>query len=385
MKKKGQGGGSAAALVALIGLIIVLYILFLPPADREKLLSDDFEEGSEITTKYDEILKVSPGTLSEISKDEFEHYVPSVNIFTKTEGNLLKDISSGYAERKLFSEETFKIEFTVNNLQKTENTLLSFLILDYNGKLNVELNGQKIFNQEPKVRNINIKLENLVEGTNIIEIYPEDPGWTFWSNKFFELSNIKITADIKDTSKTTTETYFTVTPEEKNNLESSKLSFYVSCNDESESLTIMMNEQQIYSGVPKCKAPITPIELSFNNFVIGQNKLTFKVTEGSYLLEQIRVRTKINDERDYVYYFKIEDATYDLMLDGLKDIDLNLDFITDGYKEGKLDINGYTRYFDTNKDYYELELNQYVKRGNNYIKILPENTLNIVEMTIQAK
>lgn len=383
--KKGQGGGSAAALVALIGLIIVLYILFLPPADREKLLSNNFNEESEITTTYSEILKVSPGTLSEISKNEYEHYVPSVNIFTKTEGNLLKDISSGYTDRKLFSEETFKIEFTVNDLQKTKNALLSFLILDHNGKLNVELNGQKIFNQEPNVKNINIKLENLVEGTNIIKIYPEDPGWTFWANKFFELSNIKVTANIKDTSKTSSETYFTVTPEEKNNLESSKLSFYVSCNTKSENLNIAINDKQIYSGIPNCKAPITPIELSSDDFVIGQNKLKFKVTNGDYLLEQIRVRTKINDERNYVYYFKIEDATYDLMLDGIKDIDLNLDFLKDEYKEGNLEINGYQRYFETSKDNYELKLNEYVKRGNNYIKIIPKNTLNIVEMTVQAK
>ena len=48
--KKGQqeaGAMAAAALIAIIALLIVAYILFLPPAEREKLLEG--EEAENIT------------------------------------------------------------------------------------------------------------------------------------------------------------------------------------------------------------------------------------------------------------------------------------------------------------------------------------------------
>ena len=40
--RKGQGGGaSTAAFVALITLFIIIWILFLPPAERAKILDNE--------------------------------------------------------------------------------------------------------------------------------------------------------------------------------------------------------------------------------------------------------------------------------------------------------------------------------------------------------
>ena len=46
MKKRGKkaqaSGGSAATFVALLAALILLYVLFLPPSDREALLGENY-------------------------------------------------------------------------------------------------------------------------------------------------------------------------------------------------------------------------------------------------------------------------------------------------------------------------------------------------------
>src|SRR3990172_8136928 len=81
--QKAQASGTgAAALVAIIGGLIVIYILVLPPAEREKILSD--QEGTSIggaktkvTAKINETLLVeTPGRLDFLEEEEIEHLVP---------------------------------------------------------------------------------------------------------------------------------------------------------------------------------------------------------------------------------------------------------------------------------------------------------------------
>ena len=90
-KKRGQSSGAGAAgLVAVIAGLIVLYILFLEPSEREELLDTD-SDGNKISDRDSEeaeIIKIlldeEPGRLDYLKDDEFEINIPSFNLYKTT-------------------------------------------------------------------------------------------------------------------------------------------------------------------------------------------------------------------------------------------------------------------------------------------------------------
>ena len=85
MKKRADGAPAAATLLAIIMGLIVLYVLFIPPAERAKLLGDDSTTTSmgSTTTKGLVLLKESPGRVDFLPEDTNEHALPAVYIFIK--------------------------------------------------------------------------------------------------------------------------------------------------------------------------------------------------------------------------------------------------------------------------------------------------------------
>ena len=80
-------GANAAILIFVIAAFIILYLLFLPKGDRDKLL----DTGSSSTKVVapgslpgSTLLKENPGVLTKLKDNEFDHKLPSFNLFTNT-------------------------------------------------------------------------------------------------------------------------------------------------------------------------------------------------------------------------------------------------------------------------------------------------------------
>ena len=73
-KRNGQSGSGAATLVAVIALLIVLYILFLPPDVRKDLLEEESDgpggTGTGSGRVVTNLLTDHPGRLEQIDKLE---------------------------------------------------------------------------------------------------------------------------------------------------------------------------------------------------------------------------------------------------------------------------------------------------------------------------
>jgi len=390
--KKGQqeaGAMAAAALVAIITLLIVAYILFLPPSEREKILEGD--EGDNETGEEDisVLLSEIPERLYPLDQREFELELPSVNIFTKEEAIEFKKLDSLYVSRTLFSDKKAVVEFDVLDIKDTEDVLLNFVVLESKGRINIRLNNIEVYDREVTTANIEpIELkEGLVQGKNILEFSASSPGAAFWRRNKYSLEDILITGNVMEREAQESKLSFFVSEAERDNMRKVKLHFYPDCDLSTTSkLEIWINNYNLYSAIPDCGMPNRAIEFSPEKLVPGENKLIFETEKGSYLVDQIKLTSELEEVEAKTYYFQLTEEEYNDVEDGFKDVLLYLRFIDDtSEKIAKIIVNGNDIRLDQEDIEFEKNINNFVVEGNNAVKIEPDETLDIVELEVSLE
>jgi hypothetical protein len=110
MNKKGvaespSGAGGAAFLVLVITLLVIFYILFLPPSDRAALLGDGPIPGTAPTISggYSHLVGSVPfsqsiGELTYVRESTIERSLASLIIYTETEANIIASVPQLYVK-----------------------------------------------------------------------------------------------------------------------------------------------------------------------------------------------------------------------------------------------------------------------------------------------
>ncbi|MEK6917087.1 MAG: hypothetical protein AABW92_05065, partial [Nanoarchaeota archaeon] len=95
-----------ALLIFIIGVVLVMYILFLPPADRADLLEQNRTSSGSDTDrdKITVLMTQDPGRISNIADKEIIKDIPSFNLFTRTDAKVLTEFDSLYLKKSLFEE-----------------------------------------------------------------------------------------------------------------------------------------------------------------------------------------------------------------------------------------------------------------------------------------
>lgn len=321
MKKAQYGAGSAATLVILIAGLIVLYLLFLPPSEREELLGDQYVGLNGYTTADGEVLEIyefnetalstSPGRIDYLQETEYEHLLSAVNLYTTTEGSYLLQEDALYVKNGIFDQLFRDIEFTIEDPENTDNVFLSFNVQMASGRLVILLNGEIIYDSyvETLTQPIDLSKRDLQE-YNVLSFEVSEVGWKFWTTNEYELRNIQISADITDVSEQISRNTFTITDVEKFNMEKASLRFFPDCQPtEVGLLRIYINNQDIYSSIPDCGIA-NYIEFSPSLLTAGDNSVIFKTEEGTYLIYQIMVKTEMESQVFPVYYFDLPEALF---------------------------------------------------------------------------
>jgi hypothetical protein len=394
LNKRGQdvSGGGAAALVAIITLLIILYVLFIPPGEREKILG--VNESTTTTTsnatssggvEYNKtLLEVQPGKINYIPLDVIEHELPSVNLYTKTEGMVIKEIGSIAVKKALFTEKKQNVTFKLEYPEQTKNILLSFNVQRSFGELIVRLNGQEIFNAEIVGSTPTpIKLPNdLLNIENTIEFEAAEIGLVFWKVNDIILSNAKITGDITDMGASESKSIFLINKNEKDNLNTASVTFYAECEINSVGrLFVEINGYDIFTGIPDC-GQIRTYQISPERLVHGENIIRFKTEKGHYLIDRTVVKLELTEPEQYVWFFQLNDNEYNSVLNGSIDVNMTADFADDSYKEGYFVINGYENGFSSKKTEESWIIDPYVKKGGNTIRLEPSNNMFITELSV---
>ncbi|MBN4049247.1 hypothetical protein JYT91_01380, partial [archaeon AH-315-M20] len=291
--RKAQGGLNAAILVAIIGGLIILYILFLPEAEREALLEGEEVKKTKTTDEEEEdiLLRVFPGRL-DIVKEIEDKQVPNVFLFETTNAKELEKINPFIVRKGWFDKKIKIVDFKINNLENTDNVILSFKAKKHEGILTVKLNNEVVFENDIESETVSpIKLKkDLLNGENVLEFGVSSVGVKFWKTNEYSFENVRLIGDITDKSKQESRNVFTLTGTELFNIEEANLRFVPYCANVADVgvLDISINNRNIFSAVPVCEDSYKqPIPLGILNS--GENRIILKTNRGSYSVEQIRI------------------------------------------------------------------------------------------------
>lgn len=384
--KKAQGV-NAAVLVAIIAGLIILYILFLPSEERIELLGENVSEEGEEEEEENVLLSEKPGRFQHLAREEVEHPIPTVNLYTREEAIVLKELSSVYVKNAWFDKESKEMNFTISDPDNARNVLMSFDATKHEGRLIIRLNGHEIYNNEVRVVNIppiELLPEYLTVNNNL-RFEASGVGAKFWRTNEYILQGFKVTADITDVSTRESRNIFLISDAEKENIEEVKLRFTPYCDvKEVGPLDVLINNHNIFSGVPDCDM-LKAITFSPFYIVEGENKLVLKAERGHYIIDQISVKTKLKEAPAYVHYFEISDEQMKKIEDGEADINLTFRFVDDiEEKEADLIINGRKARLPRITDLeYSKDIDMYVLDGTNSLKIVPATTFDVVELKIE--
>ena len=393
LKKKAQiaNAGGAAVLILVIMIVIIIYVLFLPPSEREDILRGNEtseEEEEELAENKSILLEEDPGRMDFISEREYEHNIPSFYLYKTTNAIELKKINPFVVRNVVFDRKGYNTTFFIKDMENTKNVVLSFQARKHSGILKIQLNGETLFESEVSTFNvapISMPMGSLEE-KNMLEFSVSEVGWQFWRTNEYHLENVRIIGDVTDVSRQESMNVFHVTSIEKENVERSFIKFSPECAPDSVGrLDVFLNNHFVFSGIPDCGI-LNTHEFSPDLLLKGSNNIVFKTDQGSYLIDLIEVKTELKETPYVVYYFELNASQYNDVLHDELDVNLTFEFVEHGnLKEAKLIINGHETGLYTKERIYSKVIDAYIQKGNNAIKIVPKETLNVITIRVKLE
>jgi len=254
------------------------------------------------------------------------------------------------------------------------------------GRLIISLNGEEIYNavvvagSQPPI----ILSKSYLSADNVIEFTVTSPGIVFWQTNEVSLRNVKVVADVTSIEAQSSRHVFLLSETEKKNLERITLKFQPQCVYETVGkLTIDINGNEIYNGVPDCDIAMIPLEFSLDHVYLGENRITFHTERGRYILSHIVLESDLKEVDFPTYYFELSNEEYEEVVDEDRKVRLNLDFVdVITRKRGDVIVNGHIGHFDTQEVSYAMDISDDIERGSNAVKIKPRKTLEVRKLNI---
>ena len=382
MNKRGVEGtsaGNVATLISLIALFLLVYILLLPEADRDKLLgTDQGKDGKDVSGVGDVLLSEFVGKVEPADKAKrILHEISNVNLFTKEESGLITLSENIKISKGFFSNKDQSVFFRIDNPDDVLKAELYLVVDSGDGDLVVDINGNEFYRNEINQGQVRIEIPlGYLASANNLRFSVSG----FGSNGF-SLREVKLSKQEEVKNRVARRT-FSVDAKEKAEMKSAIMRYSVFCDrDEKDALKISLNDNLVYSDVPFCNLKEDSVELGSGSFKASVNNLDFE-TEGDYLIEGINIKTFSGDEDLPEYFFSLNDDEFRRVRRGLNEIVASFEFsLKDDRKNFILEINGEEVNVDTTDDTFLVVLSDFVEQEN-LIRIDAKNGFEILEFKI---
>ena len=384
--QKAQGGLNAAILVAIIAGLIILYIIFLPTAEREKALLNRTSESAG-TSDANILVKALPGELSASQGLEEEKSISNIFLVENTNAKELEKINPFIVRNGWFDKKAKNFNFNIDDPDNTDKVMLAFTTKKRSGILTIKLNNAVIFENELSSDAIEpVRLDKIMlKKENTLTFDVSSVGLKFWSTNEYSFENVKIIGDITDTSRQESTNIFAISDSEYSSMDRATLKFTPYCSSVKDigSLDIFINNKKLFSSVPICdNAYKQSIPKSILNQ--GENNIVFKTNKGSYSVEQIRVSLEFKEPKLKTYFFEISESRIKEIRDKNKNVMLTLKFVDDGKrKRVNLNVNGRLETIETDKMTFAKSINPKISAGNNFVRLEPLENLEVAELRVE--
>lgn len=383
-------GGAAASVVAIITILLVFYIIFLPEQERRELLFEDNDTVAGRDRDDDDriLLLANIGKLDFLEETKFDHTIPNIFIIETKNAQVIETFNPFIVRKGWFVKDTKIITFTIAQPELTNNVRLVLDAPTRKGILTVLLNGRVIYEGRAEAINIppiELKSEQLGPD-NSLEFFVSGVGLAFWKTNEYDFTSAQVIADITDAAKQESTNIITLDPRETRNMEKATLTFFPICVQRDVGpLEVLLNNRRISASVPDCDS-VNRIELDPVDLVTGRNTIVFRITEGSYRVEQIKLRTELEEAPAFINYFDLNETVYDDVIDGRKDLFLRIDFVDDNEdKRAEINVNGRRDFLDQRGPSYARDISGFIVEGNNYVELDPKSELNIVKLEVSLE
>ncbi|MBW3004207.1 hypothetical protein KY310_00030 [Candidatus Woesearchaeota archaeon] len=383
MRKRAQGA-TASTLIGIITILLIFYILFLPPAERQALLSDENLSATGEVIQKQVLLKAPIGKLDFVGENEFDHYLPNLYLHESRAADILANINPFTIKKTVYKTDRKEHTFKIADPANTQNVFLSITAPKHEGILSVEFNGLDIFEGEVRQTNpppIPIRTDYLKE-TNTVAFQLEGFGIP---TREYEFSEAKIIGDVLDVSRLAGKSSIPLGNAEYNNMDRAWIDFYPLCDQFTVGvMDILLNNKKIFSGVPECES-LNRKDLYKEDLNPGKNEIEIILSSGSASIEQIRIKTILDESKSFMDYFNVNSNLYSQIISGARSVSLLVSFVDDSrLKNARLNINGRLYMIDQRTPKYRVDITNDIEEGNNYIELTPLTELNIVKLEITA-
>lgn len=390
LSKRGQSANKVGTMIILITIVLLLYLLFLPPANRDQILYNDSDPTGNFsgTDIEDRLLDVSPGDLEYVSRDKQRYSIPAYTVSSEFEGVELFSEESFIVQRSLFSERQRSYRFQATP-SLTEDVILSFTVDDARGTLTVTLNNETLYTGTPTQGNIPpIRIDSdELRSQNTVRFETNPPGLAFWSTNQYQISNARITAQVKDTKSNQNYQSAYIPADDYNRIERAEVEYIASCDeDDVNDFELAINDFLLFEGTPDC-ALVNRKEFDPGALVPGQNDITTRVNGGSVLVDKFTLTTYYEDTETKTYYFELKDkyfvnTTRSPSVHPDYYVNATYTFAGDENKQFNAFINGRRRSITTDEASVSQNITRFVKPGTNAIRVEPRNDFTMPRLTV---
>lgn len=378
-----QSATPAGGLVILMGLFIILYILFLPPADRAALIGGATGDTPDPTVvdPIDLLLDESPGMLTPQRETSETRNLNSFTLLARGEYTPVfsageTHVFSSRYDRRVF-ERTFELDAVPVDAR------MSVSLREVQGGLRVYVNNQEVYSGRPMSRSNKQILDLPIrQGINTIRIESTERWW-LWGSNSAQIDSVQVIANVYSPQTARSEQSFSLPLENRQHLERASLRFLLGCDELRQQMTIRLNDRLIGSTVFDCESP-HEIELPISA-LDDTNRIVFEASRGVASVQSPTLRFLYTRSVDPLYYFHLTDDQWRDVRDGTKEARLYVSFVRDGHEKDLIvDVNG--NYVSVRLDRDEREFRQditrFIERGENYLRLEARRSAQIVKVQV---
>ncbi len=382
MFKRGQAL-NAAIIIFVVLVMVLIYVYFLPPTEKEFLVNGQSYNYSLYNSSYYNstnfvIFDKRIGHISPQTPSKIEHDLVPFSVFYNEQYSTIVSKAQLLLYNSWYDSNSFEYSFKLDPKYVKSDIFVDFQYVSGNSDLKFFFNNHLVYVGKQGFR----IPKDFVRKKNKLVVQVSSTGINpFGLNKVL-IANFRMFSDVVNPSNSLQNISLFLDPQEVLESKKAEAQFYIECiNNKDNHLLIKFNNYLLFNSSPICgnlykfTIPSTSLHSQMNYFV-------FKSGSGNYFIKNFVFYTYPNENGITPFYFDVPESVYNEIKANHADLNLSISFVNPSNNALDINVNGFSREI-TATDYWYI-ITPYVKEKNNYVFINSTVPLDISDLRISV-